>query len=406
MLGKSLQHFYALRTPVKAMVYLHWIYGTVGALTSTFVQIFLYRKFDSLTFNVLGLMFYFVGCALGFSLVGALVAHYRGNIKWGYITAFVVLCASFLFLFGEVTRTDALIFMFASGFGLGLYWVTLHTFELTETKNQERDYYSSVLSAGDQIIDLVAPAFAALLFFLSADVLNWNTFTLLFIVAPLLYLAGLPLFRYVRDYHPSPIERADVQHFFRDRKNQHAQVYLFAGSANFAFSRMVLPIVAIIFLGSETNVGLWNAAFAVISAVTLVWLSKHRHSGNRLHFLFLTSIVTVVITLFFAVRLDLAAFLAYSLVSVVVKPLQRVSAHVIDLETMETLGREGRDFYPTMILRDAMFGIWRVLSLAILWVLLTIFSTPEMGVRIGLIGLAASTALLYWGATLLYKKHS
>jgi YQGE family putative transporter len=404
MFRTTLHNFRALRTPVRAMVYLHWIYGVVGALTSTFVQIFLYRQFDSLSFNVIGLIVYFIGCALGFSLVGAVVARYRGDMKWGYIYAFVILCVSFIFLFGTVSMQDALLFMFTNGFGLGLYWVTLHTFELTETKNQERDYYSSVLSAGDQIIDLLAPALAALLFVLSSDVFGLGTFTLLFIVAPLIYLSGLPLFRHVRSYRPHPVERADVRHFFRNRKNQHAQVYLFAGSANFALSRITIPIVAILFLGSETNVGLFNALFAIISAVALMYLTKHRHTGNRLHFLFYTSLVSAAIALLLAFNFTLVTFMLFSLLSVIVRPLQRVSAHVIDLETMETLGREGRDFFPTMIMRDAVFGVWRVLALIALWIFLTVATSAESGARIALIALAASTMLTYVGATLLYKK--
>ncbi len=405
MLRTTLHHFQELRPAVKAMLYLHWIYSMVGSLTGTFVQIFLYQQFGSLTFNTLGLMLYFIGCALGFSLFGALIAHYGGNMKWGYVAAFAFLCLSFLFLFGDVGRRDALLFLFANGVGLGLYWVTLHTFELTETKNEERDYYSSVLSTGDQIISLAAPALAVLLFFLSHNVFGLGTFTLLFVFAPLLYLSGLPLFRRVRDYHPRPITRADVRHFFYDRKNRHAQVYLFAGSANFAFSQMVLPIVAITFLGSETKVGVFNALFAVISAFALMWFSGHRHSGNRLRFLLLTSLASMAITLLLAAYFELTTFLIFSLLAVVVKPLQRVSAHVIDLETMERLGRKESDFFPTMILRDAVFGVWRVLALALLFVILSYVSTPEVGVRIGLVALAFSTGVAYFGATLLYKKH-
>ena len=404
MFQQTLKNFHALRRPVKAMVYLHWIYGIVGALTSTFVQIFLYRQFDSLAFNILGLILYFIGCALGFSLVGALIAHYQGNMKWGYISAFLMLCVSFLFLFGNVDKQDAIIFMFTNGFGLGLYWVTLHTFELTETKNDERDYYSSVLSAGDQIIDLVAPALAVLLFYLSVEVLHLSTFSLLFIVAPLIYLSGVPLFRHVQNYYPLPIKRADVRHFFYDRRNRHAQVYLFAGSANFAFMRLVLPIVAIMFQGNVTNVGLYNAIFAVISAVTLIWLAKHRHSGTRLRFLYLTSLASIAVTVLLALRFELVMFIIFSVLSVVIKPLQRVSAHVIDLESMETLGREGSDFFPTMILRDTVFGLWRVGALIGLWLLLSFAPSPEAGIRFALIALAFSTALTYFGATLLYKK--
>lgn len=397
-------HFQALRPPVKAMVYLHWIYSFVGALTSMFVQIFLYQRFGSVTFNIIGMMLYFIGCTVGFSLIGAIASWYHLNMKWGYAYSFVALFASFLLLAGEVTPFDALAFMLANGFGLGLYWVTLHTFELTETANHERDYYSSVLSAGDQLISLFAPAIATLLFFISTTVFHLGSFTVLFIIAPLVYLSGLPFFRHIRTYRPASIDRDDLRHFFHDRKNRHAQPYLFAGSATYALSKVVLPIAAIIFLGSEMHVGIFNAVFAVISVVALVVLSKQRHSGNRLNFLLVTSILFAAITFFLALRFDLLAFIIFSLLSVIVKPLLRVSEHVIDLETMETLGLKGRDFFATMILRDAALGFWRVLVLALF--ALTIFLVGEgaAAVRFGFALYAGATLLTYFGATLLYGK--
>jgi len=404
MLKANIAHFKALRPPVKAMVYLHWTYSFVGALTSMFVQIFLYERFGSVTFNIVGMMLYFIGCTVGFSLIGAIASWYRLNMKWGYAYSFVALFMSFLLLAGEVTKFDALMFMLANGFGIGLYWVTLHTFELTETENHERDYYSSVLSAGDQLIALFAPAIATLLFFISATVLHWGSFALLFIIAPLVYLSGLPFFRHIRTYRPSPIDRDDLKHFLHDRRNRHAQLYLFSGSATHALSKVSLPIAAIIFLGSEVHVGIFNTIFAVISVVALVVLSKQRHSGNRLNFLFVTSILFASITFFLAVRFDLLAFIIFSLLSVIVKPLQRVSEHVIDLETMETLGLKGRDFFATMILRDVALGFWRVLVLA--FFALTIFLVGEgaAAVRFGFVLYAVATLLTYFGAALLYRK--
>lgn len=402
----QLAHFRELRPPVKAMVYLAWIYSFVSALTSMFVQIFLYERFGSVTFNIVGMMLYFTGCAVGFSVVGAIASWLRFNMKWGYALAFFVLCASFLLLFGDVTEFAALMFMLVNGFGLGLYWVTLHTFELTETKDHERDYYSSVLSAGDQLIDLVAPALATALFFLSDKVLHWGTFTLLFIVAPLSYAFGLPLFRHIRTYRPAPIDLRDLRHFLHDRRNRYAQIYLFAGSATFAFSRVILPIAAIVFLGSETHVGIWNTIFAAISVVALMALSKRRHSGNRLDFLFITSICSTLMMLFFALHFGFATFIIFSLSMVVLKPLQRVSAHVIDLETMETLGLEGKDFFPTMIFRDAALGIWRVCSLLLFAGLIVLVGEGEKALQFGLVLLAGATMLTYFGATLLYRKNN
>lgn len=404
MLKTQFANFKELRPPVKAMVYLAWIYSFVSALTGMFVQIFLYQRFGSVTFNIVGMMLYFTGCAVGFSLVGAIASWLRLDMKWGYATAFFVLCASFLFLAGNVTERDALIFMLANGFGLGLYWVTLHTFELTETHDHERDYYSSVLSAGDQLIDLFAPALATLLFFISDKILHWGSFTLLFIVAPLSYILGLPLFKNIRTYRPLPVKGDDLKHFLFDRKNRHAQLYLLGGSATFAFSRVVLPIAAIMFLGTETHVGIFNTIFAVISAVTLIALSKRRHSGNRLNFLFVTSVLSAAIMFFFTFRFDLVAFIIFSLAMVVLKPLQRVSAHVIDLETMETLGLPGRDFFPTMIFRDVALGVWRVVCLATFAGLIFLVGEGAAAVRFGFVLLAGATMLTYLGAALLYRK--
>ena len=404
MFGTQLAHFHALRPPVKAMVYLAWIYSFVSALTSIFVQIFLYQRFGSVTFNIVAMMLYFAGCAVGFSLVGAVASWLRFNIKWGYIAGFFALSASFLFLYGNPTERDALLFMLANGFGLGVYWVTLHTFELTETQNAERDYYSSVLSAGDQVVDLIAPALATVLIILSEKVFHLGAFTLLFVVAPLCYLAGLPFLRYIRAYHPLPIDGGDLRHFLHDRKNRHAQVYLFAGSATFAFSRVVLPIAAIVFLGSETNVGIFTTIFAVVSAVVLMFLARRRHSGNRLDFLLVTSALSAAFMLYFAFQFNFAAFILFSLGMVILKPLQRVSAHVIDLETMETLGRKGRDFFATMIFRDVALGVWRIISLAVFAIVIVFVGEGAPALRLGLILLSGATALTYFGAALLYRK--
>ena len=397
-------HFSALPARVKSMLYLHWIYSFVGILTGTFVQIYLYQRFESVTFNIIAQIIWFIGCALGFSLIGAIVSWCRWNIKWGYLWAFIFSALSFPILFGEVSTYSALIFMFINGIGLGLYWLTLHTFELTETRNHERDYYSSVLSAGDQIVSLCAPAFATLLFYLSEVVLHWDTFTLLFLVAPLIYISGIPFFRTIPAYRPRPIDWHDLRHFLSDRRNRHAQVYLFASSAHFGLISVALPIATFIMLGDAKEVGVYSTIFAVLSVFALLILSRYRHAGSRMQFLFWTSIASAFTTLVMVVRFDFAGFIVFSLLSVILNPLSRVSAHVIDLDTMETLAPKGKDFFPTMIFRDVAFGIWRVLALiAFLW-LTRMVGEGETAVRVSFVAIAISSALLWVGARLIYQK--
>ncbi len=396
--------FSALPSRVKSMLYLHWIYTFVGILTGMFVHIYLYQRFDSVTFNIIAQIMWYVGCALGFSLIGTIVSWYRLNIKWGYLWAFVITALGFPILFGNVGTYDALIFMFINGMGLGLYYLTLHTFELTETRNHERDFYSSVLSAGDQIVSLAAPACATLLFYLSEDVLQWDTFTLLFLVAPLIYLSGIPVFRTIPAYRPRPLDWSDVKHFVSDRRNRRAQVYLFASSAIFALTTVTLPIVTIMFLGGVKEVGIFSTIFAALSVIALLVLSRYRHTGRRMQFLFWTCIATAFTALILVVRFDFVGFIVFSLLSVILNPLVRVSAHVIDLDTMETLAPEGKDFFPTMILRDAAFGIWRVLALVAFFGLTQFVGEGDGAVRVSIATIAISSILLWVGARMIYQK--
>ena len=387
-----------LRTPVRAMLYLHWIYSFVGALTGVFIHIFFYQKFGSVSFNALAQALFFAGVILGFSGCGYIASLVRMNIKYGYPIAFFILGGSFLLLYGAVTKADAGWFMLLNGFGLGVYWLTLHTFELTETQNSERDSYSSLLSACDQVIEFVGPAVATLLLVLSGDVLKWGSYTLLFIVAPVFYLLGMGFLSPIRSYRPEPMVLADFVHALTDHKNQLAQVYMFSGSASYAFSKTAVPIAALVFFGSEKNVGMWNVSFSLFSVVALLVLARFREPENRLRFLLVTSVLFACIYALVAAWYVFAAYLIFSFVSIILKPLQRVSAHVIDLGTMETLGREGSDFFATMVFRDIALGVWRIVSLLLFIVLIHVFGEGEVAVRIGFLFLAGAMLLQYIGA--------
>lgn len=390
-----------LRPPVRAMVLLHWCYDLVGAMTGVFVQIYLYQEFASVAFNVQTLIIYFFSVIVGFSGVGALAGVYRMNMKWGYLAAFIALAGSFALLFGDVSRTDAVWFTVVNGFGLGLYWLTLHTFELTETRNDERDLYSSLLTAGGQVIDLAAPIAVTALFFLSERVFGLGAYTLLFAVSPFVYLAGVPLLGALRTYRPEPIDWHDVRHFFLDRRNRASQLYFFGGSASFALSRIAIPLAAITLLGTETRVGIVNAIFAAISAGVILFVARIRHPGNRMRFLFVTSILAALVTAIPAFWFALPAYLVYALGMVLLRPLQRTSAHVIDLETMETLGRKERDFFPTMVLRDVALGFWRIVSLAILAAVMAVAGEGEGAIRACFAVLALSYVVQYIGARMM-----
>jgi MFS family permease len=406
MLGTTLANFRLLRREVKIMLYLHWLYSAVSTLTGMFIQIFLYQRFASVEFNALTQAIYYSALAIGFSGSGFLAARYRWDIKWGYPAAFFLMATSYLFFFGQVSKSDARWFTCINGLGFGLYWLTMHSYELTSTKNEERDYYSSLLSAGSQVIGLAAPALATLLIFVSDDLLQLGSYTLLFIAAPLLYLCGLPLLGRLPSYRPEPIRAADWQHFLHDKRNRLSQIYFLGGTGNFVFAKLGIPIASIIFFGSEKNVGLWNTLFAVLAMFALLQLSRHRHSGNRLKILSILAACMAALAVMVGVWFSLGAFLIYSLAMIVLAPMMRVSEHVIDLQTMETMGRQPGDFFPTMVFRDLALGMWRVLCLLLFASLVHHFGSGDLALKINFFALAISVLLMVLGAWLLYRKRA
>lgn len=402
MASRSFAHFVSLRPPVKAMIYLFWIYVFAASLTGLFVQLFVYGKFQSIATNVIAMGVNFSGLMIGFCVVGWLYALLHINIKLGYVGSFILMASGFLFLYGEVSYLDAMLFMFVNGVGNGIYWLTIHTFELTETKNNEREFYSSMLSFGGLVVGLVAPLVGTLLLYLSEFVFH-QTFTLLFLVAPIFYLFGLPFTSNIGNYRPRSMRMRDLRHFFTDRRNQFLQIYMAGDSLSFAWEASLIPIASLLLLHDAKNVGIFNSIFAVISAVVLLFLTRFRNEGNRLSFLALTTLLLSFFAILPALSFTLLAFVIYTLGSVIIKPLYRVSSHVIDLETMETLAHTDSDFYPTMILRDVSLWLWRIVGCIMLLVVIVYVRGDIETIRLGFLLMVVAPMVTLLGAFLMYR---
>ncbi len=403
MLRTMLNNFQTLRPPVKAMVYLFWIYVFVSSLTGLFVQLFVYSTFQSIAVNVIALAVDFFGIMLGFCVVGAIFAKWSLNLKWGYVFSFVFMAASFGFLYGSVSRLDAMLFMLAHGIGSGIYWLTIHTFELTETKNDEREFYSSMLSFGGQLIGVVAPIIGTTLLYFSEKLFHGQTFTLLFVIAPITYLAGLPFFRKISDYRPKPITKTDVKHFFTDRRNRFSQLYLFGDSLTMTWETALIPVASLLLLHDVKHVGIFNSVFAILSVFILVFISRFRHSGNRMLFLAATALPMSFLAGLPVLSFSLAVFIVYTIGMMILGPLSRTARHVIDLETMETLAHKESDFFPTMIFRDFSLWVWRVIGSLLILLIIGIVSSEEKAVRFGFGLLVFSPMIMLLGAFFMYK---
>lgn len=402
MLGKTLERFVTMRPPVRSLVFLYWIYSFAGSMVGVFTQIFLYQKFTSISLNVTATVVFYTGIMVGFCILGFLAAVWHLNIKRGFMWSFLTMGIAILYLLQTTTIAHAYIAMFLWGLGQGVFWLTVNTFELSETKDNERDFYSSVLNAGDQILSLIGPATATLLIWLSGTAFHLGTYTLLFTIAPAVFLLGFFCFSTIRDYRPKQIQRADVAHFFTDRKNQAAQVYTMGTGFRQTLGIIVPPLVILFILGTTLRVGIYNTFFAIFTAISILIIAQYRTASNRLKIYGITTIGLVLVTIYFGYAFSFVALVIYTIVEGILSPIQNVSSHVIDLGAME-IGRKESDFYATMILRDFFLWVWRSLGGIILLAIISFLDTEKIILTMGLYLLAVGLLITYLGAFFLTK---
>lgn len=393
----TLTQLRTLRAPVRALIYLFWIYSFVTAVVGVFMQIYVYQLFNSVQLNIVAGMLDFTGLMLGFCIYGVLAARFNLNARYGFLLGFVCTTIGIFALSMAKDMYSACIAMTISGFGGGFFWLTIHTYELVETHDHERDVYSTYLAAGERILSLLGPAFATFLI-AAAHVLGWGEFTLLFIATPLVFLLGFKYFSELSDYRPRPIYWRDVRHFLSDRRNRIAQLYLFGGGSMHILLVVLLPLVSVTILGSALNVGQFNTVFAVVGALALLAVGAYRHEGNRLLILGVTSVILAILSVMLGYWFTFVALVVFTLGASIVQPLMRVSEHVIDLHTMGSIGHSESDFYPTMIFRDVSLWMWRMAAGVVLLVLVSFTETNFQALSWGMYLAAGAIVIVYIGA--------
>jgi MFS family permease len=340
---------------------------------------------------------------IGFCILGYYFSKHHYDIRYGFYYSFFMLglgALLFTFAFSPLLITTAILLY---GIGIGLFWLTIHTYELTETRDDERDFYSSLLSAGGKVLLVVCPIVATALLYLSKTILHLDPFIILFSVIPFIFLLGLFSFSGIQTYKPSTIELADLRHFFIEKRNAIAQLYMAGNGMGHFLGPLIIPLAALTILGNEMRVGIFNAAIAILSSVLILILGKYRDKGNRFIFLCVATILGSVFLYLLGYYMSSTILVIYAIASLFLDPIKDVSNHVISLQTMESIGRRGKDFYATMILRDFSLWVWRMVIGVLLLYTSTLIADPSLMIKIGIFAIIAVEYITVLGAYILLK---
>lgn len=405
MLTKFFSNFNKLPLSNKSMVYLMWIYWVWELITGIFINIYVFKLYNSFENILIYNMIFFTATFIWFSGLWLLMSVFKKDIKNMYYISYILFILSFLELF-VFKWTLFWVYLFSGIFGLWnwIFRCGVHTQELKNILNKNRDFFSSSISAWENIISILTPLFTAFIFGI-AKIYNFDWYLILFLFLPLIYLISFIFIKNIDSYIPNKISKEDFTNFFNLRKYKYWHLYFLFWWFKLAVTTVIISAVSITLLKSEINIWLFQAILALISTFLVIHLSHKREENNRLKYYFIFCFLLFLVYLLFWIFFSLINFIIFSLILIFLKPLFRVSSHVYDLSLMDSIKAWNNDFYPAMLLREAVLWIWRIGSLLILlFIFKNMNLTLELNLKIWLIISWIVFIFLYWSIYFWEKK--
>jgi hypothetical protein len=364
MFKNFIKNFNKLPISNKSMVYLLWIYATWWFITSIFINIYVFSLQSSVSqviiYNIINyswIITWFVG-------IWFLMSHLGKNIKKMYYIWYVLFILSFLSLFFLEWKL-VWVYVFAIIFWIWdwIFWNAVHTQELKNIENKSRDFYSSTISAWDNVIKIFLPLIISWIFFIW-KIFDFDGYTIIFLCLPFIYMISFFFINNIWDYFPAKIKFEDVKDFFDFKKYKYWHLYFLSSWINEALIIFLIPVLSIYFLKTEVNVWLFQAFLTFISTTLIVHLSSKRHEKNRFKYYFNISLLMMLNFVFLWAFLWTFTFVVFSLILLFLEPILWVSYHVYNLSLMDNIKTKNNDFYPSMLWREVFLYTWRI------WVLL------------------------------------
>jgi len=354
----------------KAMIYLMWIFTFWHLISTLFISIFIF-KFQSdishvITYNII----FFISCFIWFSWIWYIYSVLQKNVKSMYYISYFLLIISYIYLLlFNSSIIWIYIFWLLHWAWFWVFWSVVHANELTNIKDKDRDFYSSLISAWWNILQIITPLLVSIVF-IFWNYIDFDWYYILFIIIPIVYLISFLFIKDIWDYVPSMVKKKDFTNFFNLKKYFWWQSYIFFSWATFALRLITVPIIAILLLKSEINVWIFESIMWAISVFIVLYLSHIRNKWNRLRILLIITTLLLLAYLLFTLYFNVFWYIIFSLILIILLPLYRVSEHVYDLKIMDSIKAKGSDFFPSMLFREFTINFARI-SVLLIWLYLT-----------------------------------
>ena len=388
------------------MLFVYWIYEFAYIATSIFIASYVLIISESFTsfiyYNIINL----TGIMIGFCLWGFFMAQRKINMKLDFFRSFFVYFVSFIYLsFFQNNQDSFFVFAFINGIALGMFWVTIHSYEIIHTNKNNRDFYSSMISTGSQILHILTPAIATFLIFLSMSYDHFSPLTFLLIFLPFIFLLGIPVLFKFPEFTPQKIEFSEIKRLFTSKKISNERLYYFFSSFHMTIKPVLVSFFSVLVLKNLVNIGILETIIGILSVFITIFLSHIRTEKNRIKFLLISTIMINIafVSLIFS-EYSIYFFIIFNLIIVLFSPIYNVSMHVTHLHSIEKIKKQGKCFYPGLLYRDFILWIGRITVLISMLVLTKVLQNDILVSQVSIIlFIPISFITFYYARKVLYK---
>ena len=364
----------------KSILYIKFIFIIWTIISLTFVNLYVYKIFNnSIEYLIYYNIFLYTWMFLGFSIFWYIFLTFNFNVKNLFYVSFISLFTSFLFLlFVENDILRILLFIIFNSTWTWVYYSASHAYEIKNIKAKNRDFFSSLISIWFKFLYIFIPIFISLVFYLDSLFKFDNAYTILFILLPIVYLFSIFFIKNLKPYflastnintntNISNKNILDFKRFF-NKKNANIIFYFLTDSITFTIPNILIIIALINVLESEVSLWIYQSIFSLLSIILIALMSTVRNNRNRIKIMLISWIIIFMNFVILGFNLNLYGLILYYIIDSVIAPFYKISIHVYDLKFIKKI--KSNNILSTMIFRELILWIWRVLAFIIILVII------------------------------------
>jgi YQGE family putative transporter len=384
----------------KTLIWMIALYDFTFALSSVFINVFLFRQHQDwnvvLPFNIIQ----FVFVPVGFWVGGALSPRFGHRISYQLGFFFYSLLLLTVLILREAAAEYAIALGVLSGLAIGFYYLGQHALTMDLTLPKDRDYFFSLYLLLSSIMKIPAPMLAGWViasFNTGLGSLNGSLagYYLIFGFTLLIYI-GL-IFQSFRLKVPHIIAGFNVRKVMgyewgRDWKGL-LTAWFFSGIRGGVFW-FVMSLFVYKVWNNELAVGNFNTLSTFLAVVTAYVLSRWEGYQKRKAGMAWSSLLIILSTLILAMSMGALTLLVFAILYSIGATWYQIGFGAISFNVIEHERDSKQRKLEYFTIRELPLALGRLLGLALFW--FGLYRFGDIGLRVALVVLGLSQWGAYW----------